>query len=209
MAKNASTVIFLRFDDLNEILDQIWIIICTIMVLLSQVGYMMRETGTIKMKNNSTILLKTILVISVSGTIFFLIGFGLANNAQGGLLGQSNFAGANYKSRDYCRFIYFLALSVKMSVIATGSIGERVEIDRYIFFSFLTSGFIFPLGLAWCWNDGWLQNIGYMDYGGVSIVHIMGGLAGYMGTLIIGPRIGLYYPDTKLNYIFDDEKLFK
>ena len=51
------------------------------MVLLSQVGYMMRETGTIKMKNNSTILLKTILVISVSGTIFFLIGFGLANNA--------------------------------------------------------------------------------------------------------------------------------
>ena len=209
MAKNASTVIFLRFDDLNEILDQIWIIICTIMVLLSQVGYMMRETGTIKMKNNSTILLKTILVISVSGTIFFLIGFGLANNAQGGLLGQSNFAGANYKSRDYCRFIYFLALSVKMSVIATGSIGERVEIDRYIFFSFLTSGFIFPLGLAWCWNDGWLQNIGYMDYGGVSIVHIMGGLAGYMGTLIIGPRIGLYYPDTKLSYIFDDEKLFK
>lgn len=205
----ASTVIFLRFDDLNEILDQIWIIICTIMVLLSQVGYMMRETGTIKMKNNSTILLKTILVISVSGTIFFLIGFGLANNAQGGLLGQSNFAGANYKSRDYCRFIYFLALSVKMSVIATGSIGERVEIDRYIFFSFLTSGFIFPLGLAWCWNDGWLQNIGYMDYGGVSIVHIMGGLAGYMGTLVIGPRIGLYYPDTKLSYIFDDEKLFK
>jgi len=96
-----------------------------------------------------------------------------------------------------------------MSVIATGSIGERVEIDRYIFFSFLTSGFIFPLGLAWCWNDGWLQNIGYMDYGGVSIVHIMGGLAGYMGTLVIGPRIGLYYPDTKLSYIFDDEKLFK
>lgn len=48
-----------------------------------------------------------------------------------------------------------------------------------------------------------------MDYGGVSIVHIMGGLAGYMGTLVIGPRIGLYYPDTKLSYIFDDEKLFK
>jgi Amt family ammonium transporter len=71
----------LRFVDLNKILDQIWIIICTIMVLLSQVGYMMRETGTIKMKNNSTILLKTILVISVSSLVFFFIGFGLANNA--------------------------------------------------------------------------------------------------------------------------------
>ena len=96
-----------------------------------------------------------------------------------------------------------------MATIATCSIAERTNTDTYIFFSFVTSGFIFPIGVAWCWNDGWLQNIGYMDYGGVSIVHIMGGLAGYMGTLIIGPRIGLYYPDTKLSYIFDDEKLFK
>lgn len=152
----------------------------------------MRETGTIKMKNNSTILLKTSLVISVSSLVFFFVGYGLANNASGGLLGQTNFAGMNYRSDDYCRFIYFLALSVKMSVIATGSIGERVEIDRYIFFSFLTSGFIFPLGLAWCWNDGWLQNLGFLDYGGVSIVHVMGGLAGYVGTWMIGPRVGLY-----------------
>ena len=116
----------------------------------------MRETGSIKLRNNSTILLKTILVISVSSLSFFLVGYGLSMNANGGLLGQDKFAGENFMSGDYCRFIYYFALCVKMSVIATGSIGERVEIDRYIFFSFLTSGFIFPLGLAWCWNDGWL-----------------------------------------------------
>ena len=161
------------------------------------------------MKNNSTILLKTILVISVSSLVYFFIGYGLSNNASGGLLGQSNFMGLNYSSDDFARFIYFLSLSVKMSVIATGSIGERVEIDRYIFFSFLTSGFIFPLGLAWCWNDGWLQNIGFIDYGGVSIVHVMGGLAGYVGTWMIGPRIGLYKPDQKLAYILDDQNLIK
>ena len=93
-----------------------------------------------------------------------------------------------------------------MSVIATGSISERVGIDLYIFFSFLTSGFIFPLGLAWIWNDGWLQNLGYIDYGGVSIVSVMGGLAGCMGTIVIGPRIGLFSPEKKLEYIMDDDK---
>ena len=126
------------------------------MVLLGQVGYMMRETGSIKMMNNSTVLLKTILVISVSSLSFFFIGFGLSSDAMGGLLGQSKFVGNNLDTNDICRFVYFFALCVKMSVIATGSIGEIVEIDRYIFFSFLTSGFIFPLGLAWIWNDGWL-----------------------------------------------------
>ena len=77
----AYTAIYNRLQDLNLILDQIWIIICAIMVLLSQAGYMMRETGTIKMKNNSTILLNTILVISVSSLVYFFIGFGLSNNA--------------------------------------------------------------------------------------------------------------------------------
>ena len=92
-----------------------------------------------------------------------------------------------------------------MSVIATGSIGERVEIDKYIFFSFLTSGFIFPLGLAWCWNDGWLQNLGFKDYGGVSIVHVMGGLSGFIGTTVIGPRIGLFKTDKTLSYLYQED----
>ena len=170
---------------------------------------MMRETGSIKMEKNSTILLKTILVISVSSLCFFFIGYGLSSDAHGGLLGQNHFGGVDYKFYDYARFIYFLSLCVKMSVIATGSIGERVEIDRYIFFSFLTSGFIFPLGLAWCWNDGWLQNIGFIDFGGVAIVHIMGGLSGCMGTIIIGPRIGLFKRDQKLSFILDDDKFLQ
>lgn len=48
---------------------------------------MMRETGTIKMMNNSTILLKTILVISVSSLNFFFYGYGMGDEASGGLLG--------------------------------------------------------------------------------------------------------------------------
>lgn len=96
-----------------------------------------------------------------------------------------------------------------MSVIATGSVGERIEIDRYIFFSFLNSSFIFPLGLAWCWNDGWIQNIGFIDYGGVAIVHVMGGLSGFVGTYLIGPRIGLFNKDNSISYINDDEKFIQ
>ena len=192
--------------DLNTVLHTVWIIICTVMVILSQVGYMMKETGTIKMKNNSVILLKTILVISVSSITFFLFGFGFALEAKGGIVGQDHFIGVNYIYADYTKFIFYFALCVKMSVIATGSIGERIEIDRYLFFSFLNSTFIFPLGLAWCWNNGWLQNMGFIDYGGVAIVHLMGGLSGFVGTYLIGPRIGLFNSKNAISYIADDDK---
>ena len=94
-----------------------------------------------------------------------------------------------------------------MATIATGSIAERTHTDTYIFFSFVTSGFIFPLGLAWCWNDGWLKNMGFLDYGGASIVHLMGGLAGFIGTYLIGPRIGLYHTDNVMSYVLRDKLL--
>ena len=92
-----------------------------------------------------------------------------------------------------------------MAVIATGSIAERTSISTYLFFCFINSSFIFPLGLAWCWNDGWLQNLGFIDFGGAGIVHVMGGIAGFIGTVVIGPRIGRFEEDKTFAYILDED----
>jgi ammonium transporter, Amt family len=126
------------------------------MVILAQVGFLMKETGSIKMNHNSIILLKTILVIAMSSLTFFAVGFGFSIKAGGGIIGQDHFVGLDFNYYDYTRFIYYLSLCVVMAQIATCSIAERTNLDTYIFFSFVTSGFIFPIGLAWCWNDGWL-----------------------------------------------------
>jgi len=120
------------------------------------------------------------------------------------LLGQGKYFGVDYEFEDYIKFIFYFSLCVKMAVIATGSIAERTDISTYVFFSLINSGFIFPVGLAWCWNDGWLQNIGFIDVGGAGIVHVMGGIAGFFGTLLIGPRIGLYSREKRLDYILDE-----
>ena len=156
------------------------------------------------MRFNSVILLKTTLVIAMSSLTFFTVGFGFSCKAKGGIIGQDLFIGMNYDYADYTKFIYYLSLCVMMTTISMCSIAERTNTDTYIFFSFVTSGFIFPIGLAWCWGGGWLQTRGFIDYGGASIVHIMGGLAGFIGTCIIGPRVGLFKPDTKLAYINED-----
>lgn len=195
-----------RIDGLKEILDTVWVIVVMIMIILAQIGFLMKETGSIKMKHNSVILLKTILVIAMSSLTFFIVGFGLSINAAGGLMGQENFIGSNYTYQDYTMFIFYLSLSVMMAQIATCSIAERTNIDNYLFFSFINSGFIFPIGLAWCWNDGWLQNIGFIDYSGASFVHTMGGVAGFMGTWLIGPREGLFKRDKKLLFILEEQE---
>jgi Amt family ammonium transporter len=70
-----------RINVLSEILDTVWVVICVVMVLLAQVGFMMKETGSIKMRQNSVILLKTILVIAISSLTFFVVGFGFSVKA--------------------------------------------------------------------------------------------------------------------------------
>ena len=77
----ASKLMQKRINTLADILDTVWVVICVVMVLLAQVGFMMKETGSIKMKQNSVILLKTILVVAMSSLTFFVVGFGFSIKA--------------------------------------------------------------------------------------------------------------------------------
>lgn len=54
------------------------------------------------------------------------------------------------------------------------------------------TGFIYPVVVCWTWGGGWLKEIGYTDFAGSGVVHLVGGVAGFVGAWISGPRIGLY-----------------
>lgn len=54
------------------------------------------------------------------------------------------------------------------------------------------TGFVYPVASGWAWGDGWLARLGYYDAAGSGCVHIVGGTAGFWGTLIMGPRIGFF-----------------
>lgn len=74
----------------------------------------------------------------------------------------------------------------------SGSLAERVNIYSYLLFSFFMTGFIYPTIVAWTWGSGWLYEMGYSDFAGSGIVHLTGGIAGLVGAIICGPRIGKY-----------------
>jgi Amt family ammonium transporter len=74
----------------------------------------------------------------------------------------------------------------------SGSIAERTNVDTYLFFSFLMTSLVFPVACAWTWGNGWLYQIGFIDFAGSGIVHLIGALPGLVGTLFLGPRLGIY-----------------
>jgi Amt family ammonium transporter len=121
----------------------------------------MIETSYLKLQYNNDILLKNILVMSVSSLTFFIIGYGFARNAKGGLMGHNFFAGKDFNYEEYINWLHYYSLCVTMASISTGSLIERVNRDTYVFFTFLTSSIVFPLALAWVWENGWLATMGF------------------------------------------------
>ena len=73
--------LYARLMDLNTIIEQVFILICSTMVLLANAGFIMKEVGLTSLNSTTALLTKTILVISVSTMSFFTLGFGLSVNA--------------------------------------------------------------------------------------------------------------------------------
>lgn len=70
------------------------------------------------------------------------------------------------------------------------------------------TGFIYPVIVAWTWGGGWLgqDGKGFHDAAGASVVHFVGGLAGFIGACIVGPRHGKEKdPATRKNVLQDNE----
>ncbi|MCE9525987.1 MAG: adenylate cyclase, partial [Planctomycetales bacterium] len=53
----------------------------------------------------------------------------------------------------------------------------------------------------WIWGGGWLADMGFFDFAGSTVVHSVGGWSALVGVYILGPRLGKYGPDGKINAI--------
>jgi hypothetical protein len=63
-------------------------------------------------------------------------------------------------------------------------------------FTLLMSGAIYPIAASWVLGHGWLDYLGYRDAAGAGYIHMIGGVSGLVGTIILGPRFGIF--DTQL-----------
>jgi len=74
----------------------------------------------------------------------------------------------------------------------SGTLAERIKLWPFLFFVILLTAFIYPIQASWKWGGGFLDEAGFLDFAGSTVVHSVGGWAALAGALILGPRIGKY-----------------
>ena len=82
------------------------------------------------------------------------------------------------------------------ATIVAGAMAERMKFIAYLMYSAVIGAVIYPVIGHWVWNaDGWLARMGFADYAGSTVVHATGGWISFVGTCLLGPRIGKFAAD--------------
>jgi Amt family ammonium transporter len=201
-------------DPVQVNLDNVWILLCGVLVIFMQAGFALVEAGLTRSKNVANIMMKNLMDFCAGALAFLAVGFAIAYG--GSMEGSGKFFGAEgfflgdgaftYGTLTVPVFFTFqVAFAATAATIVSGAMAERTKFKAYLIYSFFISLIIYPVVVRWQWGGGWLfQGSGplpvpYHDFAGSSIVHMVGGIAALVGAKVLGPRIGKYNADGTAN----------
>ena len=180
-------------SELVSAVDAVWVVVAAILVMFMQPGFALVEAGFTRAKNAGNIIMKNFMDFAVGSLMYWAVGFGLAYGgvSLGGFLAYGDFFMSNpERSLEWFFQVVFAATA---ATIVSGAMAERTKFSAYLLYTPFITGFIYPIVTHWVWSgQGWLGNLGYLDFAGSGVVHLVGGAAALAGVLAIGPRIGKY-----------------
>ncbi len=193
--------------DFQRNLDTVWVLIAAFLVFFMQAGFAMVEAGFTRAKNASNIIMKNLMDFSIGSLVYFVIGFGIMFGiSAGGFIGSTGFF--NPASLDLgldipieVFIIFQTVFAATTATIVSGAMAERTKFAAYLGYSVVLTLIIYPIVGHWTWGGGWLDQLGFVDFAGSTVVHSVGGWAALVGAAVIGPRIGKYGKDGKVNAI--------
>ncbi len=192
------------------------------LVMWMAAGFAMLESGLVRTKNTASICLKNIALYSISGLMFYVIGYSLMYVDVSGFIGSfapfynpapaelelinaeeatpeligAVVEGGYASMSDWFFQMVFVATAAS---IVSGTLAERIKVWPFLIFTAVLTGIIYPIQGAWSWGGGFLSELGFSDFAGSTVVHSCGGWAALSGALILGARKGKYGPNGRIN----------
>ncbi|MDY6794016.1 MAG: ammonium transporter [Actinomycetota bacterium] len=189
-----------------------WLCIAAFLVFFMQAGFAFVEAGFCRAKNTVNLMMKNLMDFCIGSLAFLAVGFAfMFGSSAGGIIGTDGFFLTKYAltpagTPDGWVFAFLIFQTVFCATAATivsGAMAERTKFKSYLLYSLFISAIIYPIFGHWAWGSlfggspGWLENLGFIDFAGSSVVHSVGGWIGLAGAIVLGARIGKYDKDGK------------
>ncbi len=195
--------------------DTAWMIVATAFVLFMTPGLSFFYGGMVSVKNVISTMLQSFIALGVVSLLWYLVGFSLAfGESWHGLIGNpmTYFAfrnvgvSPNPVFAPTFPFLLFALFQLKFAIITpaliTGSFAERVKFTSYLVFICLFSLLIYCPLAHWTWHpEGFLRQLGVLDFAGGTVVHMSAGFAALAGAFILGKREQKYHQPANIPFI--------
>lgn len=193
--------------------NNIWMMLAAALVFVMHLGFASLESGLTRAKNTTNILFKNTFIITAGIVTYALVGFNLMYpgdfNGWLGFAGLGLFPGAEDMTQGYADggytywtdFLFQAMFAATAATIVSGAVAERIKLAPFMIFSFVFVAFVYTIAGSWKWGGGWLDELGFYDFAGSTIVHSVGGWGALAGALLLGPRLGKYTKDGRVHAI--------
>ncbi len=199
--------------------DTSWMLVSTLLVLMMSVpGLALFYGGLVRTKNMLSVLMQVFMIVSIVAVIWCCWGYSEAFTGGptqffGGfskalLMGVSSSTYAatfsnNVYIPEYAYVVFQMTFACITPALIVGAFAERVKFSSLMVFIVLWMTVVyFPIAhMVWYFagpdflpnaktDAGFLFNMGALDFAGGTVVHINAGIAGLVGCLMIGKRLG-------------------
>jgi Amt family ammonium transporter len=182
-------------DAVNSVIfgsQGVWYLIGAALVFFMQAGFAMVEAGFTRAKNAGNIIMKNLMDFCLGTVAFLLLGYNLLCGTGNKFIGWG-LNPLDFENVDWYGFVFNLVFCATCATIVSGAMAERTKFLTYCIYSFIISLFIYPIEAHWVWGGtAWLTDLGFTDFAGSAVIHMVGGVAGLIGAAFLGPRIGKY-----------------
>lgn len=198
-------------------IDNLWVLLCAFLVFIMHLGFATVESGMNAAKNTVNVIYKNIFTLCTGIITYAIVGFALMYPGDFNIIpGVLGFAGlgigydsstpAAYLTTDYydsytiwTDFLFQAMFAATAATIISGAVAGRIKMPSYMLYAALIVTFAYPIAGSWKWGGGWLNDLGFHDFAGSTLVHAVGGAAALVAAWVLGPRIGRYSADGKVN----------
>jgi Amt family ammonium transporter len=192
--------------------NNLWMMIAAGLVFIMHLGFATLESGLTRAKNTTNILFKNTFIICAGIVTYALVGFNLMYPGEfNGFLGFAGFtisadeaavtSAYNPGYTYWTDFLFQAMFAATAATIVSGAVAERIKLSSFMAFSVVFVTLSYPIVGSWKWGGGWLDQMGFYDFAGSTLVHSVGGWGALAGVLLLGPRIGKYTKDGKIHAI--------
>ncbi len=184
--------------------NNVWMMVCTFLVFFMHLGFTFLEIGLTRQKNSINILFKNFFVITAGLIIYCAVGFNLMYPGEwliedvlgSPVLGLDPETAADLAYNEgytyWTDFLFQGMFAATAATIISGAVAERIKISSFMLIAILYVAIVYPIVGSWKWGTGFMDNLGFYDFAGSTLVHAVGGWGALVVIYFLGARKGRF-----------------